>query len=61
MKNLERDNLLITSFGAAKLARACGLTRGQVTHWKTKGIPKAWRWYLRLAYPQLEVWKHYDA
>ncbi|KNE28191.1 Cro/CI family transcriptional regulator [Achromobacter spanius] len=48
------DSKLIDAFGGtSKVAAMCGLTTGAVSQWRTNGIPKAWREFLRVSKPKV--------
>lgn len=47
------DSELIDAYGGtSKVAALCGLTTGAVSQWRTNGIPKAWKKFLRMAKPK---------
>lgn len=58
MKDHTDDSDLIDAYGGTtKVAGLCGLTSGAISQWRTNGIPKAWREFLRLARPKVfKVW-----
>ncbi|HAP27303.1 MAG TPA: hypothetical protein DCR74_17130 [Achromobacter sp.] len=47
------DSSLIDALGGTgRVAALCGITPGAVSQWRTNGVPKAWREFLRLARPE---------
>lgn len=59
MEARNNDSSLIDALGGTgRVAALCGLTPGAVSQWRTKGIPKAWREFLRLARPDsFKTWE----
>lgn len=59
MKAKTDDSSLIDALGGTgAVAALCGLTAGAVSQWRGKGIPRAWREFLRLARPwAFEAWE----
>lgn len=59
MNLLKNDSDLIDALGGtSEVARLCDLTTGAVSQWRTNGIPRAWKKYLRLAKPRIfKAWE----
>ncbi|OWT69234.1 MULTISPECIES: hypothetical protein [unclassified Achromobacter] len=53
------DSKLIDALGGTvKVAQLCNLTTGAISQWRTNGIPKGWRSFLRLAKPKVfKAWE----
>lgn len=61
IKNLLRgelaDRLIQELGGVTKVANICKIATSSVCSWREQGCPRARLMYLKLAYPDLKVWK----
>ncbi|GAB3109918.1 hypothetical protein GCM10027288_23420 [Bordetella tumbae] len=59
MNEQKTDGDLIDALGGtSEVARLCDLTTGAVSQWRTNGIPRAWKKFLRLAKPRIfKAWE----
>ena len=46
--------------GSVKVAEICGLKHPTVCGWRHTGIPRAWKKFLQLKFPNLKCWALLD-
>ncbi len=51
------DRLIQELGGVTKVANICKIATSSVCSWREQGCPRARLMYLKLAYPELKVWK----
>ncbi|PIT26685.1 Cro/CI family transcriptional regulator [Snodgrassella alvi] len=52
-----KDNEFIDALGGVtKVAKICGITRGAVSQWRQRGIPKAQLNYLRILHEEIYLY-----
>lgn len=57
----KKDNEFIDALGGVtKVARICGITRGAVSQWRQRGIPKAQRNYLRTLHKEMYLYVFHE-
>lgn len=54
MKTRTTDEVIDAMGGTGSVAELCDLSDSAISQWRSKGIPKPWQRYLRLARP--DVW-----